>query len=64
MFPMGNIQTEDPSYGTVEDIELGIPLGQAEKVYGKAMLPVCNYIFSLDLQGSQKSAEIKYPREP
>jgi hypothetical protein len=30
---MGNIQTEDPSYGTVEDIEPGIPLGQAEKVY-------------------------------
>jgi hypothetical protein len=36
---MGNIQTEDPSYGTVEDIEPGIPLGQAEKVYGKATLP-------------------------
>ncbi|TRU63865.1 MAG: hypothetical protein EWV48_07050 [Microcystis aeruginosa Ma_QC_C_20070823_S13] len=26
--------------------------------------PVFNYIFSLDLQGSQKSAEIKHPREP
>ncbi|TRU21853.1 MAG: hypothetical protein EWV92_21095 [Microcystis aeruginosa Ma_MB_S_20031200_S102] len=26
--------------------------------------PVCNYIFSLDLQGFQKLAEIKYPLEP
>jgi hypothetical protein len=32
MFPMGIIQTENPNDGTVEDIELGIPLGQAEKV--------------------------------
>ncbi len=64
MFPMGIIQTENPNDGTVEDIEPGIPLGQAEKVYLKATLPLCNYIFSLDLQGSQKSAEIKYPREP
>ena len=39
MFPMGIIQTENPNDGTVEDIELGIPLGQAEKVYGKATLP-------------------------
>ena len=56
MFPMGIIQTENPNDGTVEDIELGIPLGQAEKVYLKATLPLCNYIFSLDLQGSQKGS--------
>ncbi|WP_256377817.1 hypothetical protein [Microcystis aeruginosa] len=36
---MGIIQTENPNDGTVEDIELGIPLRQAEKVYGKATLP-------------------------